>query len=206
MAKSILLLLICFCQLAQAQEFSRSDVARRLNRSSVYHLGIGCQGEVCDNVSVGPSVSFVYGNRRQVLCLQGMLSYDCYLRTNKLPEISFGQFSVEGGLIENIVRTPVLSMYVSESMLYTVPFSSRYHDAAGVVRDQGLVNVNYSGKLSLGIMFNNWNISLYAKYAFTPIFSQKYIYETVGYDYYKLKSEIERCLRFGVSLLYYINF
>ena len=43
MAKSILLLLICFCQLAQAQEFSRSDVARRLNRSSVYHLGIGCQ-------------------------------------------------------------------------------------------------------------------------------------------------------------------
>lgn len=202
-------ILLIFTILSYAGEVSDEadrEVERRLNNASLYHLAIGAGFEVSPHMSTSAGVTFRYGATRQLMNYFSGINFGRRILSESSPQIVFSQFSMEGGVIENLFRTPMLSVYLSESILFNAPFSSKYIMNDIIISDKRTLKCNFTSKLGAGLAFNNLNFSIYVKYDMNPTYNQKYIYENPEFDYYGLRNQIDNRLSYGISILYYINF
>lgn len=72
-------------------------------------------------------------------------------------------------------------------------------------RDSNLSSNCITGRANLGVKFHNFAVYTFFEYDMQPSFNQKYIYETLAYDYRALKNTIFERYRLGIGLSYYFN-
>lgn len=203
---SIILIFISTLSLGQSRTYTSKDVTKRLNKAAIHHLGIGVGAEMNSSFGVNSDIIYRYGNRRQFLNYSGSIMFGKSFRTEVLPDITTWQFSMDGGVLENILSTSVVSIYLSETVGFNIPFATNYYKYSETVRDNSITKNYISGRLSLGFTFNNWDISFYCKYDLAPIYNQRYIYETINYDYFALRQRINERFKLGLMFRYFINF
>lgn len=200
------LIFLSFLSYGHSREFTRQEVHNRLNKTSLHHLGIGMGMEMNRNNLINTELIYRYGNKRQTINSFCFIEFSRTFPKNLDPCVSFWQYSMGCGISENIIKSYVGTLYLAESVSIDIPFSARYHDMEYVYADKGLVKFHLSGKIRLGFALNNFDVSLFSEFDMMPTFNQKYIFETIGYDYYAIRSLINERFRLGVSIVYFINF
>ena len=121
------------------------------------------------------------------------------------------QASLSGQL--HVVRADSYSLFVGAETALTLnvgkahapslqPGTGAAQDGASMVRDGNIGRNHLSVTGKMGIRSDHWECSLFCEYDMQPMINQKYLFESVDYDYESLRSSIRERFRFGLRLSY----
>lgn len=204
----VLLLLVPSSLFAQTPQEMEGVKSKRFNRIDMRHIGVGLETGVYENLYIGPKLFYGLGTFRNLFNMDGGLKY-IYLRSlnNKYEEsISVQFFSVFCSLNINPIRWNSGCMYLGGETSYNVVAAASHKEISSdvVTHDYHIGNNHFVARGKIGARFDFWDINVYCDYNMAPSMNQKYIYESVDYNYDKLYATIHERYRIGVSVSYFI--
>lgn len=199
-----------FFTLSAQTDSSQEAVRRqRISRIDFYHVSVGASVAMNRNYSVGPQISFGVGSFRNILNADVGIRYlfeGAFLQ-REAERVSLQQLPLFVSLNVNAIRWRTGCFYLGAEMAYipTVVAQHRLPDGQ-LISDIHIGKNHFTPAAKLGFRQGDCDFSLFYEYDMKPSFDQKYIFETVGYDYDALKYSIFERMRMGLRFLYHFNF
>lgn len=207
---AIFWLTFLFFTLSAQTDSSQESVRRqRISRIDFYHVSVGASVAMNRNYSVGPQLSFGVGSFRNILNADVGIRYlfeGAFLQRGA-ERVSLQQMPIFVSLNVNAFRWRTGSFYLGAEMAYTPTVVAQHRLPDGqLVSDIQIGKNHFTPAAKLGFRQGDCDLSLFYEYDMKPSFNQKYIFETVGYDYDVLKYSIFERMRLGIRFLYHFNF
>jgi hypothetical protein len=194
---------------AQTDDSQEAVRRQRISRIDFYHVSVGASVAMNRNYSLGPQLSFGVGSFRNILNADVGIRYlfEGALLQRGAERVSLQQLPLFVSLHVNAIRWRTGSFYLGAEMAYvpTVVAQHRLPDGQ-LVSDIHIGKNHFTPAAKLGFRQGDCDFSLFYEYDMKPSFDQKYIFETVGYDYDALKYSIFERMRLGIRFLYHFNF
>lgn len=183
---------------------------KRINKVQFYHLGVGIDISYNNNYLFAPKVFIGIGSNRNLYNLDVGVKIECsnlfgtrseeYIRYYHMP------FFLSASL--NAIRWKDNSFYIGAEILYNISLGSTHHvkKAYKVTSNQNVSNNHVSCQVKLGFRCKCWDFSTYYENDFSPALDQKYVYESIEYDYLKVYPSIFERSRIGVCFAYNFRF
>ena len=205
---TVLLLLVSSSLLAQSFKEMEGIKSKRFNSIDMRHIGVGLETGVYENLYIGSKLFYGLGTFRNLFNMDGGFKY-LYMKSlnNKHEEsISAQFFSVFYSLSINPIRWDSGCMYLGGETSYNVVAAASHKEISSdvVAHDIHIGNNHFVARGKIGARFDLWDINLYCDYNLAPAMNQKYIYESVDYNYDKLYATIHERYRIGVAVSYFI--
>lgn len=206
----ILSILISCPSYAQSQKERRRIMDNRLDKIEFYHLGIGLDVSGNENYILSPKIYVGIGSNRNLYNLDLGLKLSCsnikrstpkeYISSYYLP------FFLSGNL--NFIRWEKKCIYAGAEISYNIALGSRHHVNRIIAdTDQRSIADNHpawQGKL--GFRNKYWDFTIYYENDLSPALNQKFVYESISYDYLQLYNSIFERSRLGISVSYNFRF
>lgn len=205
---TVLLLLVSLSLVAQTHKEIEGIKSKRFNRIDMRHIGVGLETGVYDNLYIGPKLFYGLGTFRNKFNIDGGLKYlYCRSMNNKHEESISVQFcSIFCSLNLNSIRWNSGCMYFGVEMTYNVVAAASHKEISSdvVAHDIRIGNNHFVARGKIGARLDFWDINVYCDYNLAPAMNQKYIFESVDYNYDKLYASIHERYRIGISVSYFI--
>lgn len=205
---TVLFLLISSSLYAQTAKEIEGIRSKRFNRIDMKHFGVGLETGVYENLYLGPKLFYGMGTFRNLFNIDGGFKYMfCSSMYNKYEESISGQFfSVFCSLNFNPIRWNTGCMYLGGETSYNVVAAASHKEISSdvVAHDIRIGNNHFVARGKIGARLDLWDINLYCDYNLAPAMNQKYIFESVDYNYDKLYASIHERYRIGISVSYFI--
>lgn len=183
---------------------------KRISHIDFYHVSVGAGFAMYRNMAVGPQISFGVGSFRNILNADVGIRY---IFMGPFPHkdaerVSVQQLPVFISLNVNAIRWRTGCIYIGGEMAYTpAVMATHYIPSTGkTLPDLNAGKSHFTPAAKLGFRQGDIDLALFYEYDMKPSFDQKYIFETIGYDYDALKYSIFERMRFGIRFLYHFNF
>ena len=195
---------------AQTDPEKTAKRMERLRNVDYMHVGMGVETGGNKNWFVGPKVFYGIGSYRNILNADIGISYQFtnLLGSSSSERIMLQQLPVFANLHLNIVRWTKGCMYIGGEAAYYFAVKGVHHIPLSDVTENdnslGKSHVTVAG--SLGVRLSHWDFSLRYAYDLSPSTNQKFVFESVGYDYDYIYSSLYERSRFAFSVSYLLPF
>lgn len=181
---------------------------KRISHIDFYHVSVGASVAMNRNYSFGPQLSFGVGSYRNILNADVGIRYlfeGAFLQRGA-ERVSLQQLPLFVSLNVNAFRWRTGSFYLGAEMAYTPTVFAQHRLPDGqLVSDIHIGKNHFTPVAKLGFRQGDFDLCLFYEYDMKPSFDQKYIFETVGYNYDALKFSVFERMRMGLRFLYHFN-
>ena len=192
---------------AQSSEDMELIKLKRLNRIDFYHVAFGAEADMYKNFTFAPEIFAGIGSYHNLLTFDIGMKYRCYSTRRIADEkLSLQYFSPFASVDLNLFRWLSGCGFVGTEFMYSIVSSAKYkHISNKIVHtDNNLAKNHLSGRIKLGLKTNKLNIHGYFGYHLSPPINQKYIFESIAYEYDRLSPVLFERVGAGLSVSYYI--
>lgn len=195
-----------------AQSSKEKDIIRskRFSRVEMRHIGVGVETGIYHNLYIGPKFYYGIGSFRNIINIDGGLKYlYCVSLDHQSTEsLSAHFFSVFGSLNLNPIRWNSGCLYVGSEISYNLVASANHKLTSSELEthDNRIGENHFVLRGKMGARLNLWDFNVFFDYNLAPAMNQKYIYESINFDYDQLYSSIHERYRLGVAVSYFIPF
>lgn len=207
--KLVILLLLFVCPvIAQTEDEKAVIMYERLRMIDFYHVNVGVEVDVHNNLFMGPTISYGVGTYRNLLNLDFGIKYMLVNPIGRSEEerISIHYLPVCAATNVNLIRWHQGSVYVGGEISYSFVTTANHRKPFSEVveYDRYVGNNHASVSAKLGVRLSRMDINIHYCYDLSPAINQKYIFETAKFDYDYLKSNLYERYRIGLSVSYLI--
>lgn len=206
----IILLMISQSVVAQSSKDVRRLRTKRLRMIEIHHIGMGLDFDSNDNHYLSPYVYYGIGSYRNIINMDVGFRYKVSnpFKLSQDESISVKNLSSFFSVDFNIIRWNLGSAYVGAEVSYCLPITANHRLSASdiVVYDKNIGRNHWHTRVVLGAKFSKWDINVHYDCNLAPMIDQKYIYESLDYDYDKLVGNLYERYRLGVEISYLIPF
>lgn len=182
----------------------------RLRRNSMidfYHIGLNMDLSAGINNTVDPGFFIGIGSFRNLFNADIGVSYSMknIIPLDSEESVSVHQLKISLSAKVNCIRWRFGSVYLSPGIDWSMPLIAFHRTVASSYgyMDNSIGRCCFSSCLNLGIIWNRLDFSIFCRYDMSPSFNQKYIYESVDYNYHVLYDSIFDRDCFGIGIGYY---
>lgn len=207
---AMLFLLLVSVSYSQTTKEKEMIIKERIRRIEFFHASFGIDVSANKNFYTSPWLSLGVGSFRNLLNADLGVKYTIgnpFFFDDKehlVPQ----QLQLFAALQLNVLSWKTNCVFVGGSMAYGVPFAAFHHlPSSNIIEyDKEVGCRHFSTEICTGIRFDNWRMSLFYEYDLAPALNQKYVFESLNYDYDLMKDILFERGRFGFSVAYYIPF
>ena len=183
---------------------------RRLEKIGFYHLGLGIDVAGYKNYMFAPKVQFGIGSVRHLYNVDFGLKFAInnpykspkkeYIRFYTMPLFLSGNLS--------IIRWKQNNAYVGAEISYNIALGSSHHvnDVTAESDSYSIAKNHLSWQGKLGFRNRNWDFCCFYEYDLSPALNQKYVYESLSYNYFEVYDSIFERWRIGFGVIYNFRF
>lgn len=195
---------------AQLQTDRDKIMKERLDKINFYHFGAGIEVAGNKNFTLGSKCYVGVGSSRNLYNVDLGFKFLCSnlirFSTEEYISSCYMPMFLSGSL--NFFRRKLRSVYVGGELSYCIALGSNHHindqytekDKCSIARS----HLSWQGKL--GFRHKYWNFYLFYENDLSPAMDQRFVYESVEYDYAKVYDSIFERSRVGVSATYNFSF
>lgn len=212
--KHILVTLItifaCLPSSAQVQMDRDKILDRRLDKIFFYHVGTGMELAGNQNYMLSPKVYIGVGSSRNLFNADMGFKLSVYnpVKTTDTEYIRYCYmpFFLSGNI--NAIRWKQNAIYIGSEIAYNIAIASGHH-TSGIRTgndETSIAKSHASCQGKLGYIHKNWDFSVFYEHDLSPAIDQKYVYESVDFNYDELYDSIFERWRLGMSITYNFRF
>lgn len=195
---------------AQLQMDRSKIMDKRLDKIDFYHLGGGIDFAGNENLKFGLKFYVGIGSNRNLynIDLGLKLISSNLIKISEAEYISsyYMPFFISGSL--NFFRRKRSCIYMGAELSYCIALGSNHHVNDKLMEKDkfSIANNYFSWQGKLGLRHSCWDFSFFFENDLSPALNQRYVYESVEYDYLKLYDSIFERSRIGLSITYNFRF
>ena len=183
---------------------------KRYRNIHLHHIGIGGDVTAYRNIHLSPRIYYGYGSYRNLFNVDVGVFYrfSCSLSPQNADRVLCQYVAPFVSTAINAYRWNTGSLYIGCEAAYNFAVAADYYSRS----DKKLMQDIYLGrdfcsiKPKFGVRFDKWEININCEYDLAPSLNQKYIFESVRYDYEQVRTSLFERYRFGISAAYLIPF
>lgn len=191
---------------AQSVQEKSAIRRERFRKLDYMHVGIGMETGGNANWFIGPKFFWGVGSYRNMLNADIGISYQFtnLFGSSSSERIMLQQLPVFANLHLNIVHWTKGCMYIGGEAAYYLAVKGVHHiPLSDVIENENSLGKSHAAVAgSLGVRLSHWDFSLRYAYDLSPSMNQKFVFESVSYDYDYLYSSLFERSRFAFSISY----
>ncbi len=210
MKKSLIILYFCLgCILSHGQTDIDKESVKwdRIKKIDYYHISTGIRVGGYNNALFALSLSSGFGTYRNLFNMDYGLQYSIVnpLGLGRSEQVSLQQIPLFVLVKINFFRQKDYCFFIGAGFEYVFCLSSKHYVDSDYTTDYHIGNSHSCISSKGGVRFENLEISVGCNYRLSPAFDQKYIYESVGYDYKGLKDYTFERFFFDLNIVYHFD-
>ena len=197
---------------ASAQDHIDRDkiLDKRLDKIFFYHFGTGLEIAVHQNYMLSPKVYLGVGSNRNLFNADVGFKISFYNPVNPSDSEYIRYYTMPvflSGSI-NAIRWKQNAIFVGGEIAYNFALGAGHHSSVLQTEDDShsiaKSHISWQGKL--GYRHKSWDFSAFYEHDSSPAINQKYVYESIDYNYDNLYDSIFERWRWGMSVTYNFRF
>ena len=171
-----------------------------------FNLGLGLEYEMWHNLGYGPRLECRFGTDWQLI--NGAIGIKVLSYNNigkdlyKRDMVSYTAIPFFADARVNLYSSDHIGVHADAELAFTLVTNEIYHNGIDIYdTNKELGNHHFTTSIRIGTRIDNIDMGIYVKYDTKPVLNQKYIYETIGYDYYAFGKAINERVRIGASII-----
>jgi len=198
--------------LAWGQNQKEQQVVRqkRIAMIHAHHIGMGVDANMYRNVHLAPRIFYGFGSYRNIFSFDVGAQYTFSHPLSVTNDEKVTAHYIAPFVAANIhfVKWNSGCAYAGAEFAYHFAISGDHYSPSSpiIVRDIHIGNHHSTIRAKAGVRFENWDLNAHFEYDLAPALNQKYIFESINYDYPSLKYALFERWRIGVAIAYLIPF
>lgn len=195
---------------AQAQIDRNKILDKRLDKIFFYHVGTGLEIGGHQNYMLSPKVYLGVGSNRNLFNADVGFKISFYnpVKPSDSEYIRYYTMPVFMSGSINAIRWKQNAIFFGAEITYNFELGSGHHCSVLQTEDDShsVAKSHASWQGKLGYRHKSWEFSAFYEHDLSPAVNQKYVYESIDYNYDNLYDSIFERWRLGMSVTYNFRF
>lgn len=203
---TLMLLATMLTATAQTEEAKQHMRRQRFSQIEYYHVGVGLDAGLNQNVQAGPRLFAGIGTYRNIITADVGLKLLFTRPAGSLSDehVSQRQLPIFAQVGFNLLRWQHNTLYIGGEAAYSLHLGASHYMPLGDITDddEDLAHNHASLAARIGLRLNRWDVALTWQRDLAPAYNQQYVYESAAYNYDQLHDQLFERSRFGITLAY----